>query len=107
MAQEVYGVYIRELRTLYVLDNGGFRVANPIDRIQKALTSRGILKYTGKPEDLTERSYVMKLSEAEEKGYKIEKIVFTQHISSVLASQEEAVPKRGNGWNRKTKAEES
>lgn len=108
MAQEEYGVYIRELKTIYVLETGGFRVANPIDRILRTLSLRDLLPYTGKPEDLTERYTVMKLKEAEEKGnIKVEKIVFTKHISAVVAEKEAATPKTGSRWNRKPSTEES
>lgn len=97
---EVQGLWCRKNKTFYYYESGNHSIRNPLDRIKNTLVSRGLLTWDLGGTKLHEEPVVMmSWAAAEERGYQVEPIYFSDHIKAqVLASQGGIKPSQ-NPWS--------
>lgn len=100
-ANEVRGVLLRANKTFYYLETGNMTLSNHIDRIQKTLLARDLLRYSGTQEEqLEEKFTVTTLQDAEEKGYAIEVMYLNGHVKEHAKESPSVTPKKLS-WKKK------
>jgi hypothetical protein len=79
---DILGIFCSKTQKFYYFDNGPGNPRNNIDRIRNVLIARDILRLTDAPD--TNIAYkIMRLSEAEQKGYEIEILFPNSHVAKV------------------------
>ena len=74
--KEIYGVHVLETRTFYYLDTTGFKISNPLERLEKIMLSRSMLDFNS---DHTDRFRRITLETAKKENCVIEVLYLNKH----------------------------
>lgn len=100
LENQTIGVYCLNDMKFYYMDAGNLNLANPIDRIKKALTQRGLIRIDPETMNQPEQYQVMKAGDAKLKSYEIVPIYLNEHIRVLAEQGKQAEPKAGR-WSKK------
>lgn len=89
MNEKELGIYLKANKTFYVLETGNIFINSHVTRIKKILIQKSLINMTDTSYTDSEQYEVMKIKDAIEKDYTIQKLFLNNHIKKVYESKQE------------------
>ena len=89
MNEKELGIYLKSNKTFYVLETGNVFINSHVTRIKKILIQKSLINMTDTSYTDSEQYEVLKIKDAIEKDYTIQKLFLNNHIKKVYESKQE------------------
>lgn len=89
MNKNASGVFCKKDKKFYYLESGDNHVTNTVPRITKTLYARGVIELSGDNPYTYSEYEVMKIKDAEEKGFELNPIYINDHVRSTQETKKE------------------
>ena len=90
MNEKELGIYLKSNKTFYVLETGNVFINSHVTRIKKKiLIQKSLINMTDTSYTDSEQYEVMKIKDAIEKDYTIQKLFLNNHIKKVYESKQQ------------------
>ena len=80
MNEKELGIYVKSTKKFYILETGNIFINSHVTRIKKILIQKGLITMTDESYTDSEQYEVLKIKEALENNYEIQRFFLNSHI---------------------------